>query len=60
MKRLSGKIILELIGGALAMTGAGVAAISSSSDKLRIGVYIGIACIFLGWAAFTVSQLEEK
>ncbi len=60
MKRLTGKVIMEVFAGGLAMAGAAIAAISSSSDKLWIGVYIGVGCILLGWAAFTISQIEEK
>jgi hypothetical protein len=51
---------MELVGGAVAMVGAAVAAISSASDKTWIGVWVGVGCILLGWAAFTISQLEEK
>lgn len=60
MKRLTGKIIMEIAGGGIAMVGAGIAALSSTSDKTWIGVYIGVGCILLGWAAFTISQIEEK
>ena len=60
MKRLTGKVILEVTGGAVAMIGAAVAAISSTSDKTWIGVYVGVGCILLGWAAFTISQIEEE
>lgn len=51
---------MELAGGGVAMVGAAVAAISSASDKTWIGVYVGVGCILLGWAAFTISQIEEK
>jgi hypothetical protein len=49
-----------LLGGGIAMTGAIIAAISSRSEKGWIGIYVGIGCILLGWAAFTISQIEEK
>lgn len=60
MKRLTGRVILEIGGGAVAMIGAAIAAISSASDKTWVGVWVGVGCILLGWAAFTISQLEEK
>jgi hypothetical protein len=60
MKKLTGRIIMEMVGGAVAMVGAAIAAISSASDKTWIGVWVGVGCILLGWAAFTISQLEEK
>jgi hypothetical protein len=60
MKRLTGRIILELVGGAVAMIGAAIAAISSRSDKNWVGLWVGVGCILLGWAAFTISQMEEK
>lgn len=60
MKRLTGKVILELVGGGIAMLGATIAALSSTSDKSWIGVYVGVGCILLGWAAFTISQIEEE
>jgi hypothetical protein len=60
MKRLTGKVIMELLGGGVAMTGATIAAISSNSEKSMIGVYVGVGCILLGWAAFTISQIEEN
>jgi hypothetical protein len=60
MRRLTGKVLLELLGGGVAMTGATIAAISSNSDKSIIGVYVGVGCILLGWAAFTISQIEEE
>jgi hypothetical protein len=60
MKRLTGKMIMELVGGGVAMTGATIAAISSNSEKSMIGVYVGVGCILLGWAAFTISQIEEN
>jgi hypothetical protein len=59
MKRLPGKVLLELFGGLVAMTGATIAAVSSNSNKSMIGIYIGVACILLGWAAFTISQIEQ-
>lgn len=59
MKRLTGKILMELIGGLVAMSGATIAAISSNSSKSMVGVYIGVGCILLGWAAFTISQIEQ-
>ena len=60
MKRLTGKMVMDIVGGAVAMIGAAIAAISSASDKTWLGVWVGVACILLGWAAFTFSQLEEK
>lgn len=60
MRRFTGKVILELIGGAAAFSGATIAAISSNSDKSMIGIYVGVGCILLGWAAFTISQIEES
>lgn len=59
MQRLTGKVVLELIGGGIAMTGATIVAISSNSDKSLIGIFVGVGCILLGWAAFTISQIEE-
>jgi hypothetical protein len=60
MRGLSGKIILELVGGTAAFVGATVASISSNSDKSMTGIYVGVGCIFLGWAAFTISHIEES
>jgi hypothetical protein len=60
MKRLTGKVLMELFGGGVAMTGATIAAISSNSEKSMVGVYVGVGCILLGWAAFTISQIEEN
>lgn len=51
---------MEMAAGAVAMVGAAVAALSSSSEKAWIGVWVGVGCILLGWAAFTISQIEEK
>jgi hypothetical protein len=50
---------MELIGGLAAITGATIAAVSSNSGKSMIGVYVGVGCILLGWAAFTISQIEQ-
>jgi hypothetical protein len=59
MRGLTGKVVLELFGGGVAMAGATIAAISTNSEKSMIGIYVGVGCIFLGWAAFTISQIEE-
>jgi hypothetical protein len=60
MKRLTGKVILEMFGGGVAMIGAAIAALCSTSDRSWIGVYVGVGCILVGWAAFTFSQIEEE
>ena len=60
MRRWNGKVILELAGGAVAMAGATVVAFSSNTDKSMIGIFVGVGCILLGWAAFTISQIEEE
>lgn len=59
MRKLTGKVVLELIGGGVALVGATIVAVSSNSDKSIIGIFVGVACVFLGWAAFTISQIEE-
>jgi hypothetical protein len=60
MKRFTGKFLMEIGGGAVAMIGAVIAAISSASDKTWFGVYVGVGMIVVGWAAFSISQIEEK
>ena len=60
MKKLTTKVVVELTGGALALGGAALAAISSQYPRWWIGVYVGVGCILFGWAAFTISQIEEK
>ena len=59
MPHLTGKVVLELIGGGVALIGATTVAVSSNSDKSIIGIFVGIGCVLLGWAAFTISQIEE-
>ena len=60
MRRYNSKVILELVGGGAALIGATIVAVSSNADKSMIGLFVGAGCILLGWAAFTISQIEEE
>jgi hypothetical protein len=60
MKRFNAKVVLELAGGGIAMTGATITAVSSNWERSWIGIFVGVGCILLGWAAFTISQIEEN
>ena len=57
---LSGRVIAELLGGLIAISCAFAAYFLGVSDRIWIGLCIGIGCILLGSAAFTLSQQQER
>lgn len=57
--KLSGRVIVELVGGLLAIAAAFTAYFFGSTG-FWIGVCLGVGCILLGSAALTVQQFDEK
>jgi hypothetical protein len=57
---LSGRVIAELLGGLIAIACAFAVYFLGVSDRFWIGACIGIGCILLGAAAFTLSQQQER
>jgi uncharacterized membrane protein HdeD (DUF308 family) len=57
--RFNGRVIVELVGGLVAIVAAFVAYFSNFPG-LWIGLCVGVGCILLGSAALTLSQMQEK
>jgi hypothetical protein len=60
MNKLPTRVIVELIGGLLAIAGAFAAYFSGIPSGFWIGSLVGAGCILLGAAALTISQIQEK
>lgn len=58
--KLPGRVIAELVGGLAAIAAAFAAYFSGATDRFWIGLFVGIGCILLGYAALTISQIQEK
>jgi hypothetical protein len=58
--KIPSRVVVELVGGLLAITGAFVAYFSGLPDGFWIGILVGAGCILLGAAALTISQIQEK
>ena len=57
--KFNGRVIVELVGGLVAIVSAFVAYFSGSPG-FWIGLFVGGGCILLGAAALSLSQMQEK
>ena len=60
MNKLPTRVIVELVGGMVAIIGAFTLYFSGIPSGFWIGVFVGAGCILLGAAALTISQIQEK
>ena len=58
--KLSGRVIIELAGGLIAIASAFALYFSGVPDRVWMGICIGGGCILLGAAALTLSTFQEK
>ena len=58
--KLPGRVVAELVGGLVAIIGAFTVYFLGVHDRFWIGLCIGGGGILLGYAALTLSQMQEK